>query len=167
MAPSWLFFGCRREDEDFLYKDDLQGLVGDHTLTHLKVAFSRAQAEKVREQAERRKHWVLHFCAGFSIPPIVAHERYWPSMIKRMTIKSAPSQVYVQDLIKQHASDLATLIEAGAYIFVCGDGASMAKDVSAALQAAVRDFSGITDDEAAQRMAALVQEKRYIRDVWS
>ena len=48
IAPSWLFFGCRREDEDYLYKEDLEGFVNDHTLTHLKVAFSRAQAEKVR-----------------------------------------------------------------------------------------------------------------------
>ena len=47
VAPSWLFFGCRREDEDFLYKDDLMGFKRDRTLTRLEVAFSRAQAAKV------------------------------------------------------------------------------------------------------------------------
>ena len=47
IAPSWLFFGCRREDEDYLYKDDLEGFTKDHTLTRLEVAFSRAQANKV------------------------------------------------------------------------------------------------------------------------
>ena len=47
VAPSWLFFGCRREDEDYLYRDDLEGFVKDRTLTQLKLAFSRAQKEKV------------------------------------------------------------------------------------------------------------------------
>ena len=27
-GAAWLFFGCRREDQDFLYKDDLQASVG-------------------------------------------------------------------------------------------------------------------------------------------
>ena len=81
--------------------------------------------------------------------------------------RSAPIQVYVQDLIRQNGPELAALIAAGAYVFVCGDGASMAKAVTAALQAAVRDHAGVSDEEAAQRMAELVHEKRYIRDVWS
>ena len=73
----------------------------------------------------------------------------------------------MQDLIKCHASEIGALIEAGAYVFVCGDGASMARDVHAVLQAAVRDHCGLTEEEASQRMAMLVQERRYIRDVWS
>jgi NADPH-ferrihemoprotein reductase len=47
IAPAWLFFGCRREDEDYLYKDDLEGFTKDRTLSRLEVAFSRAQANKV------------------------------------------------------------------------------------------------------------------------
>ena len=35
------------------------------------------------------------------------------------------------------------------------------------LLTAVRDHAGVSDEEAAQRMAELVHEKRYIRDVWS
>ncbi len=99
-----------------------QGFVDDRTLTQLRVAFSRAQADKV----------------------------------------------YVQDLMKKDAATLGSLIvKDKAYVFVCGDGAGMAKDVHAALLAAVREGSGASEEEAAQVMAEMVREKRYIRDVWS
>ena len=121
MGPSWLFFGCRREDEDYLYKSDIEGFTKDKTLTHLEVAFSRAQADKV----------------------------------------------YVQDLIKKKGAELASLIvDKGAYVFVCGDGAGMAKDVHAALLLAIKE-NGMEVEKAAQVLATMVQEKRYIRDVWS
>eukprot|EP01026_Neomeris_dumetosa_P022938 TRINITY_DN1977_c0_g1_i3.p1 TRINITY_DN1977_c0_g1~~TRINITY_DN1977_c0_g1_i3.p1 ORF type:complete len:224 (-),score=34.63 TRINITY_DN1977_c0_g1_i3:230-901(-) len=49
-GESWLFFGCRRKDEDYLYQRDLEQFVQDGTLDHLVCAFSRAQQEKVYVQ---------------------------------------------------------------------------------------------------------------------
>ncbi|EGC28725.1 hypothetical protein DICPUDRAFT_43883 [Dictyostelium purpureum] len=38
---TWLFFGCRSEKKDFLYKDTLHSMLQDSTLTKLTTAFSR------------------------------------------------------------------------------------------------------------------------------
>lgn len=52
----WLFFGCRKRDEDYLYNQDLEGFVEDGTLTKLELAFSREQAEKVYVQHRMKEH---------------------------------------------------------------------------------------------------------------
>ncbi|KAK3274860.1 hypothetical protein CYMTET_16978 [Cymbomonas tetramitiformis] len=49
-GAAWLFFGCRRAEEDYLYKEDLEEFAKDGTLTKLHVAFSREKAEKVYVQ---------------------------------------------------------------------------------------------------------------------
>ncbi|XP_028812932.1 methionine synthase reductase-like isoform X2 [Denticeps clupeoides] len=44
-GESWLFFGCRHKDRDFLFREDLEKFVVNGTLTHLKVCFSRDNSE--------------------------------------------------------------------------------------------------------------------------
>lgn len=45
-----LYFGCRHKNEDFIYSDELDAYVSDSTLTHMHVAFSRDQPQKVYVQ---------------------------------------------------------------------------------------------------------------------
>uniref|UniRef100_A0A8C8RX08 Methionine synthase reductase n=1 Tax=Pelusios castaneus TaxID=367368 RepID=A0A8C8RX08_9SAUR len=40
-GETWLFFGCRHQDRDYLFRDELRSFVENGTLTHLKVCFSR------------------------------------------------------------------------------------------------------------------------------
>uniref|UniRef100_A0A6G1REK8 5-methyltetrahydrofolate-homocysteine methyltransferase reductase n=1 Tax=Hypotaenidia okinawae TaxID=2861861 RepID=A0A6G1REK8_9GRUI len=40
-GETWLFFGCRHQDRDYLFKDELKCFLENGTLTHLKVCFSR------------------------------------------------------------------------------------------------------------------------------
>ena len=49
---------------------------------------------------------------------------------------------------------------------MCGDGAHMAKDLHAALQAALVKHGAMSDGEAAAYLDKMVKEKRYLRDVW-
>lgn len=48
VGETLLYYGCRRSDEDYLYREELAQFHKDGSLTQLNVAFSREQPEKVR-----------------------------------------------------------------------------------------------------------------------
>jgi len=52
-----LFTGCRREDLDYLYKDDWETFLEDGTLTALHAAFSRETEQKVYVQDKMRESY--------------------------------------------------------------------------------------------------------------
>lgn len=55
VGDTMLFFGCRYEDKDFLYRDDLLELENSKVLTNLDVAFSRMGPEKIYVQNRLEK----------------------------------------------------------------------------------------------------------------
>ena len=74
---NWLFFGEQHAASDFYYQDELQGLQHDGLLTHLSLAFSRDQAQKIyvqdriREQGAELWRWLqdgakLYICGDAS-----------------------------------------------------------------------------------------------------
>jgi NADPH-ferrihemoprotein reductase len=50
VGPTALFFGCRRSDTDFVYKEEVMQFSNDGTLSMCELAFSREGAEKVYVQ---------------------------------------------------------------------------------------------------------------------
>ena len=56
MAPASLYFGCRNELGDFLYRDEWQRFVRGGALTQLVTAFSRDQEAKVYVTHRLREH---------------------------------------------------------------------------------------------------------------
>ncbi|MEM6275741.1 MAG: assimilatory sulfite reductase (NADPH) flavoprotein subunit [Pseudomonadota bacterium] len=115
-GDNWLFFGNPHFTQDFLYQTELLSWKKDGLLTHLDVAFSRDQAEKI----------------------------------------------YVQDRLRERGAELWAWIERGAHIYVCGDGARMAKDVDAALSEIATEHGG----KAADYLDELRDARRYQRDVY-
>ena len=88
-----------------------------------------------------------------------------------VTLRTAFSRVgdkrtYVQHLIAEDADELWPLIEQGARIFVCGDGARMEPDVRAALAKIYGDKTGATETEAKEWIDGLIADERYLLDVW-
>lgn len=117
-----MFFGCRKEDEDFLYKDDLHGFVTNGTLTKLELAFSRQEDTKV----------------------------------------------YVQNRMEANSEQLYELmVDKGAYVFVCGDGQEMARDVHNCLSSIIQKHGSMSKEAAGSKLIEMTQSRKYVRDVWS
>ena len=53
---NWLFFGERSASSDFLYREELEGMLRERHLTRLDTAFSRDQAHKVYVQDRMMEH---------------------------------------------------------------------------------------------------------------
>ena len=76
------------------------------------------------------------------------------------------AKIYVQDRVREAARDLYAWLEDGAFLYVCGDAKHMAKDVHAALTAAIREAGGMADEQARDYVQTLQRAGRYRRDVY-
>ncbi|XP_038626439.1 methionine synthase reductase [Tachyglossus aculeatus] len=59
----WLFFGCRHQDRDYLFRDELDRFLQNGTLTHLKVSFSREVPVGVEVASPKYVQDNLRLCA--------------------------------------------------------------------------------------------------------
>ena len=118
-----LYFGCRSENEDWIFKDEMRQFIADKSLSHLRTAFSR---------------------------------------------NDAPKKTYVQDLILEDGQTICDLImNKGAYVFVCGDGNDMARDVFACFRRVIIQYSTIGISGAEEYLTEMKKRSRYVQDVWS
>ncbi|MFI2210215.1 cytochrome P450 [Streptomyces sp. NPDC020141] len=74
---------------------------------------------------------------------------------------------YVQDRILREADEVWELLAAGAHVRVCGDGRAMAPAVRDAFRTVYADRAGATPEAAEDWLAGLMDEGRYVEDVWA
>ena len=80
--------------------------------------------------------------------------------------RDQPEKRYVQHCMMERGAEIWAWLQDGAYIYVCGDAASMAKDVEAALLAIVERHGAFGRETAQDYVRSLAREKRYLRDVY-
>ncbi|ETI36889.1 hypothetical protein, variant 4 [Phytophthora nicotianae P1569] len=120
-GDAYLFFGCRRQSEDWLFKEQMQEYASNGALRQLFIAFSRDQDEK---------HYVQHD---------------------------------LRDNVELVAD---ILLGSDGYVFVCGDGMAMAKDVHAALVGILTERAGLSQEDVELKLRELGTQHRYVRDIW-
>ena len=77
---------------------------------------------------------------------------------------------YVQHEMADRAAEVAALVESSedSRVYVCGDGGGMARDVHAALVDALAKHAFAGDEaKAAEKLAEMTKQGRYVRDIWS
>ena len=75
-------------------------------------------------------------------------------------------KIYVQDRLKESASEIFSWLERGAHIYVCGDMSRMAKDVESALLDIISEQGQLSQEQATTYLKDLRDAKRYQKDVY-
>lgn len=76
-------------------------------------------------------------------------------------------KIYVQNLLEQDGAHVYDLIHhQSAHLYVCGDGAAMAKDVHNVLIQIIQQYGNTTAAQAELYLTDLTKQNRYEKDVW-
>ncbi|GBF92178.1 methionine synthase reductase [Raphidocelis subcapitata] len=155
-----LYFGCRRPGEDYLYRSDLEGFAADGTLSRLRVAFSRLQPGDGAAAADGPAAAAAAGGGGAAAGGAAQNGAAAAGA-------GVAGKTYVQHLMAEDGAAIAeAVLSRGARVYVCGDGAAMARDVHAALAAALAGHGGLGAAGAEARLKAMAAEGAYVRDVW-
>ncbi|KAI9004843.1 hypothetical protein CLU79DRAFT_782318 [Phycomyces nitens] len=75
-------------------------------------------------------------------------------------------KVYVQHRLEQEGEEMWGLMERGAYVYVCGDAKSMAKDVQHTFTVIAQQYGNMAEEKAIEFIKSLRSTGRYQEDVW-
>ena len=90
-------------------------------------------------------------------------------LLTRMDVAFSRDQaekVYVQDRLKEQASDVFAWLERGAHLYICGDANRMAKDVHQTLVEIIQEHGKLSAEQAEDYLKSLRSNKRYQKDVY-
>ena len=136
------------------------------------VAPYRGFLQHREAQGARGRNWLLfgarHFASEF-LYQVEWQEAQRKGLLNRLDLafsRDRTPRVYVQHKMREHGRELFAWLEAGAYLYVCGDAERMAPDVDDALTAIAALHGGLAPDAAAAWVRQLADERRYLRDVY-
>jgi len=76
------------------------------------------------------------------------------------------AKIYVQDRLREKASEIFAWLERGAHLYICGDMSRMAKDVELALVDIISEHGKLTTEQAQDYLKELRNAKRFQKDVY-
>jgi NADPH-ferrihemoprotein reductase len=75
--------------------------------------------------------------------------------------REGPTKIYVQQRLREKGSMVNELIQRNASFYVCGDAATMAKDVNSTLITILADQRGVSHNEAVSLVKEMRNSNRY------
>lgn len=80
--------------------------------------------------------------------------------------RESSKKVYVQHKIKEREDEILALLDQGAFVYVCGDAATMAKDVNETLVDIWAKGKNVSHEQAHEFLKDFKTTNRYQEDVW-
>lgn len=136
------------------------------------VAPFRAFVQEREANGARGKSWLFfgnpHFETDF------LYQTEWQQALKKGTLsrldvafsRDQAEKVYVQHRLLQQGREVYDWLENGAHVYVCGDKSRMAGDVQEAFRQIVAEHGGRSAEQAAEYVAELKRQRRYLEDVY-
>lgn len=98
----------------------------------------------------------------------------WQKLLKSKSLekmevafsRDQQEKVYVQHKLTENQKEVFEWIENGAFVYLCGDRRSLAKDVNKTLLDIIRSQGGISEEQAEKYLKNLKREKRFQMDVY-
>ena len=136
------------------------------------IAPFRAFIEERGERGAKGESWLFfgdqHYTYDF-LYQLELQEHLKSGALARLDVafsRDQPEKVYVQDRMREKASELYAWLDSGAHFYVCGDANRMAGDVHEALLDIVAEHGGKSREEAEEFVGQLKKDGRYQRDVY-
>jgi NADPH-ferrihemoprotein reductase len=139
-----LFFGCRKQSEDFLYEKE----------------WEVSSSQNTKHPRNRTRSLTLHpqeykSALGDSLEVITAFSR------------EGSQKVYVQHRLRERAAEVNELLLQKAYFYVCGDAANMAREVNEILGQIIAEHRGVDKKKGEEIVKSMRSANQYQEDVWS
>jgi sulfite reductase (NADPH) flavoprotein alpha-component len=136
------------------------------------VAPFRAFVQERRATAASGRSWLFFGDRSFThdfLYQLEWQEALADKSLTRMDVafsRDKPEKLYVQHRLWERRRDVISWLDDGAYLYVCGDAKSMAKDVHMTLVRAYSDVKALAPEAAERAVAELERDKRYMQDVY-
>lgn len=159
IAPTLVFFGCRREAGDFLYREEWEALAGDPIalLGHPELRTfvndtndDGSCGSPLNPKPNPKPSEVVHLEGGF----VPAFSR------------DGATKDYVQHRIASHAMRVWRMLRAGAAVYVAGSAAKMPQDVRETMEKVVEACGGVSIDDARAYVRGMENGGRYVVEAW-
>jgi sulfite reductase (NADPH) flavoprotein alpha-component len=136
------------------------------------IAPYRSFLQEIELKSLDNKTWLFFGERNFATDFLYQLE--WQKYLKNKTLtrmdiafsRDQASKIYVQNKLAENSKELYKWIEEGAYIYLCGDKNSLARDVKQTLLEIVAKEGGLNHDKATDYFRILRKEGRFQEDVY-
>ena len=101
------------------------------------------------------------------------YESFFESLVKKNFLRldlafsrDQTAKVYVQHKLLAHAPDVWKHLQAGGFVYICGDARQMAKNVTVALHTIAETHGNLSPEDAKSYFKQMHRDKRLLMDVY-